>query len=342
LQLFSITSKSIYSMRRFSGLILSAVVTLALTTGLQAQNRNVGARTFTMDDGAGHTYTMQTPTGMTGNVTYTFPAPPTGAGPAGYVNVGTSAGQTLFWNGTTLAWEASSIITNNTNGNGAGVSITAPVTLSNLSTAGGIVHTTNTGLLSSTTLTAADIAAAGTISNNTTGHASLDLALTGGTMSGAISMNTSKITNLGTPTVSTDAATKAYVDAAAGSSFSPVFFVAIQVGLEAVAAGAAVSFSGVDQSVGGITLTGGNTFTFPASGYYSFDYMLHPTSPCTFRLSNSATESFIDCAANVSTRGGAILFFSAGATVQLDLPIGGPTTLNAAVMPAWIRIMRIQ
>jgi hypothetical protein len=536
-------------MKRFLGLIAAAGIMIALTTGVHAQNRNVGARTFTMDDGAGHTYTMQTPTGMTGNVTYTFPAPPTGAGPAGYVNVGTSAGQTLFWNGTTLAWEASSVITNNTNGNGTNVTITAPLigagatftTVSattftgaltghasqdlalaggtmtgpinmgaqnitnagsiagtslsvsgNITTTGGglviptttsssigtitqsgsgvIFHTfgsftnlfigasagnftltnnqnvqvggggmngltsgnqntglgwaSNTNLISGSSNVALGTAAlfsnktgsnnvavglqaginldggsnntfigggtsvpggSGLISNSTaigagatvtannsvqignasvtavntsgivtaagfvgpltgnvTGHASQDLALTGGTMSGAISMNTSKITNLGTPTVSTDAATKAYVDAAAGSSFSPVFFVAIQVGLEAVAAGAAVSFSGVDQSVGGITLTGGNTFTFPASGYYSFDYMLHPTSPCTFRLSNSATESFIDCAANVSTRGGAILFFSAGATVQLDLPTGGPTTLNAAVMPAWIRIIRIQ
>jgi|DEB0MinimDraft_6_1074348.scaffolds.fasta_scaffold24186_2 hypothetical protein len=38
------------------------------------------------------------------------------------------------------------------------------------------------------------------------------LALAGGTMSGAIAMGTNKITGLGTPTVSTDAATKAYAD----------------------------------------------------------------------------------------------------------------------------------
>jgi len=39
------------------------------------------------------------------------------------------------------------------------------------------------------------------------------LALSGGTMTGAIAMGTNKITGLGTPTDSTDAATKAYVDA---------------------------------------------------------------------------------------------------------------------------------
>jgi hypothetical protein len=38
------------------------------------------------------------------------------------------------------------------------------------------------------------------------------LPLAGGTMSGAIAMGTNKITGLGTPTVSTDAATKAYAD----------------------------------------------------------------------------------------------------------------------------------
>jgi hypothetical protein len=40
------------------------------------------------------------------------------------------------------------------------------------------------------------------------------LALAGGTMTGAIAMGTNKITGLGAPTESTDAATKAYVDAA--------------------------------------------------------------------------------------------------------------------------------
>lgn len=43
-------------------------------------------------------------------------------------------------------------------------------------------------------------------------QAALRLALTGGTMTGAIAMSTNKITGLGTPTADADAATKAYVD----------------------------------------------------------------------------------------------------------------------------------
>ena len=53
-----------------------------------------------------------------------------------------------------------------------------------------------------------DASFATTVTNSLAGK----LALTGGTMSGAIAMGTSKITGLGTPTVSTDAATKAYTD----------------------------------------------------------------------------------------------------------------------------------
>lgn len=44
------------------------------------------------------------------------------------------------------------------------------------------------------------------------GSAATKLPLAGGTMTGAINMGTNKITNLGTPTASTDAATKNYVD----------------------------------------------------------------------------------------------------------------------------------
>lgn len=54
-----------------------------------------------------------------------------------------------------------------------------------------------------------DAAFSTTVTNSLAGK----LSLTGGTMSGAIAMGTSKITGLGTPTTGTDAATKAYADA---------------------------------------------------------------------------------------------------------------------------------
>ena len=49
-------------------------------------------------------------------------------------------------------------------------------------------------------------------STTVTNNLATKLPLAGGTMSGAIAMGTNKITGLGTPTVSTDAATKAYAD----------------------------------------------------------------------------------------------------------------------------------
>lgn len=51
---------------------------------------------------------------------------------------------------------------------------------------------------------------------NITGHASLDLALTGGTMSGAINMGSNSITNVTDPVAGTDAANKEYVDSKSG------------------------------------------------------------------------------------------------------------------------------
>jgi hypothetical protein len=49
-------------------------------------------------------------------------------------------------------------------------------------------------------------------STTVTNSIAAKLPLAGGTMSGAIAMGTNKITGLGTPTVSTDAATKGYID----------------------------------------------------------------------------------------------------------------------------------
>ncbi len=84
------------------------------------------------------------------------------------------------------------------------------------------VTTGDTGTVTSTmiadgTIVNADINASAAIAQSKIDGLTTDLgaklALAGGTMTGAIAMGTNKITGLGTPTDSTDATTKAYVDA---------------------------------------------------------------------------------------------------------------------------------
>lgn len=63
--------------------------------------------------------------------------------------------------------------------------------------------------------------AAGVITASLSGHATQDLALTGGTMSGNIAMGGNGVTGMVDPTLAQDAATKAYVDAHA-SGITPI------------------------------------------------------------------------------------------------------------------------
>lgn len=75
----------------------------------------------------------------------------------------------------------------------------------NLNTASALVRRDGSGNFS-----------AGSITASLIGHASLDLALTGGTMSGNIDMGGSKIINHGTPSNPNDVVNKAYADALTG------------------------------------------------------------------------------------------------------------------------------
>ena len=75
---------------------------------------------------------------------------------------------------------------------------------------------TTTAVLGSTTNTITGLTSvtSTTFVGALTGHASLDLPLTGGTMAGTITFSAGNVTGLSTPLNGSDAATKAYVDAA--------------------------------------------------------------------------------------------------------------------------------
>ena len=85
----------------------------------------------------------------------------------------------------------------------------------NATTAGTVTTAAQPTITSVGTLTGLTVS--GTLTATLTGHATLDLPLTGGTMSGSVTFSSGTVTGLATPSASTDAATKAYVDAAVAS-----------------------------------------------------------------------------------------------------------------------------
>ena len=116
---------------------------------------------------------------------------------------------TLAGHAATTSAQLNTVISDNT-GSGALVFGTSPTITSPSITTPTITSPTitGTGTITATTFT-------GDLTGTVTGSASLNLLKTGGTMSGAIAMGSSKITGLGTPTANTtDAATTAYVDTA--------------------------------------------------------------------------------------------------------------------------------
>ncbi len=103
------------------------------------------------------------------------------------------------------------------------------------------------------------------IVSSVTGHASLDLALVGGTMSGAINMGSNKVTSVTDPTSAQDAATKNYVDTQL-SAFQP---------LES-------SYAATTTNLVGTYLNGvsgvGATFTVTATGAFTLDGTTPPVN----------------------------------------------------------------
>lgn len=96
---------------------------------------------------------------------------------------------------------------------------------------------------------------------------STKLPLSGGTMTGAINMGSKKITSLATPTDSTDAATKGYVDTVAGGQIDPSTFatkVDLNKKLDKTGGSGMTNFEvGANDS---IILSGNNSINLSTSG----------------------------------------------------------------------------
>jgi hypothetical protein len=97
------------------------------------------------------------------------------------------------------------------------------------------------------------------------------LSTTGGTMSGAIAMGTSKITGLGTPTAGTDATTKTYVDGILGSATSAATSAAAAATSESNASTSATNASTYAGNASTSATASAASATASAASYDSFD-----------------------------------------------------------------------
>jgi hypothetical protein len=166
------------------------------------------------------------------------------------------------------------------------------------------------------------------------------LALAGGTMTGALNMGTNKITNLGTPTASTDAATKGYIDTsviAPANLTGPITSVGNATSI-ASQTGTGTKFV-VDQSPTIVTPTlSGNTTagtinntTIPASKTLvatdSTQYVVPSQTGNSgkFLTTNGTTSSWGDPvdSTKVSKSGGDTITVSSGTTVPLTIQNNG-------------------
>ncbi len=95
-------------MKLISKYLLASCCILCLGSTSFAQNRTIGANKLLLDDGLGHTLTLQPPS-PTATGTLTLPA-----GNANIANManGTITGQTARWNNATSQWEVSPSVTN--------------------------------------------------------------------------------------------------------------------------------------------------------------------------------------------------------------------------------------
>lgn len=106
---------------------------------------------------------------------------------------------------------------------------------------------------------------------------STKLPLSGGTMTGAINMGSKKITSLATPTESTDAATKGYVDTVSGGQIDPS------------------TFATKEELNGKLDKTGGTTTWFDLTSNQSI--ILNARTSVTIGTTNDTTGSI-----NINTK----------------------------------------
>jgi len=162
------------------------------------------------------------------------------------------------------------------------------------------------------------------------------LPLAGGTMSGAIAMGTNKITGLGTPTVSTDAATKAYADSIVATSPSNLTGPITSVGSATAIAsqtGTGTKFV-VDTSptlvtpvLGVATATSINGTTIPST---------KTLVVTTDKLSALAATTSAELAGVISdeTGTGALVFATSPTLITPALGVATATSINATTIPS--------
>ena len=164
------------------------------------------------------------------------------------------------------------------------------------------------------------------------------LPLTGGTLTGILSMNGNKITNLNTPTTSTDAATKGYVDASIGgvSGYVPTTGGTMTGALNMTSAG--INITGgpglTIHSASGIAVTSGSiTMTSPTGGISltANGRITAVSSPLT--STDAVNLSYANSSLNYLnlTSGGTV---SGATTFGTNLSIGGNKLVNVATPTA--------
>ncbi len=179
----------------------AALLGIAFATPAMSQIRTLSAAALFVDDGSGHTMTIQTPTSgpgfpLTGNYVWQIPIPPPGNPPAGFTFTGTSTNQMLLWDpltGVAGSWRASIAATLPTGvmHSTAGVVSSSAVALATTDVSGILpnANTTATSANTASTIVARDGAgafSAGAITASLTGNVTGNVSGSAATFTGSL------------------------------------------------------------------------------------------------------------------------------------------------------------